>query len=72
MYNAIMNQTSIVMLAIFVALDVMLVAGLVAIPAIHEAQAISSTALDRNKGQQGEYTLSFIEIHKANLLNIII
>ena len=60
------------MLAAFVALGVILVAGLVVIPAIHEAQAISSTALDRNKGQQGEYTLSFIEIHKANLLNIII
>ena len=42
------------MLAALVALGVILVAGLVVIPAIHEAQAISSTALDRNKGQQGD------------------
>jgi mono/diheme cytochrome c family protein len=41
------------MVAIFVALGVMLVAGLVVIPAINEAQARSDTALTNNKGQQG-------------------
>jgi hypothetical protein len=34
-----MNQTNTIMLAIFIALGVVLVAGLVVIPAIHEAQA---------------------------------
>jgi hypothetical protein len=41
-----MKQTNTVMLAIFVALGVMLVAGLVAIPAIHEAQAVTLSGLD--------------------------
>jgi len=31
-----------------------LIAGLIAIPVLEEAKAISSTALDRNKGQQGD------------------
>lgn len=44
-----MNQINTVMLAIFIALGVVLVAGLVVIPVIHEAQAISSTALANNK-----------------------
>jgi hypothetical protein len=42
------------MAAIFmIALGVALVLGLVVIPAIHEAQARSDIALERNKGQQG-------------------
>jgi hypothetical protein len=48
-----MNQTNTLMVAIFMALGVMLVAGLVVIPAIHEAQARSLTAELRNKGQRG-------------------
>jgi hypothetical protein len=42
-----------ILVAIFIALGVVLVAGLVVIPAIEEAQARSDTALERNKGQQG-------------------
>jgi hypothetical protein len=42
------------MVAIFIALGVMLVVGLVVIPAIHEAQARSLTAELRNKGQRGD------------------
>lgn len=49
-----MNQTNTIMLAVFVALGVVLVAGLVVIPAIHEAQARSDTALANYKGKQGE------------------
>ena len=41
------------MVAIFVALGVTLVAGLVLIPILEEAQARSDIALARNKGQQG-------------------
>jgi hypothetical protein len=40
------------MLAIFLALGVVLVLGLVVIPVIHEAQARSLTAVFRDKGQQ--------------------
>ena len=40
-----MKQTNTIMLAIFVALGVMLVAGLVAIP-VHEAQAATLSGLD--------------------------
>jgi hypothetical protein len=39
-----MNQTNSLMVAILVALGVMLVAGLIAIPAIHEARAIAVPA----------------------------
>jgi hypothetical protein len=42
------------MVAIFVALGVTLVAGLVLIPVLEEAQAISSTALSKRYGQNGE------------------
>jgi hypothetical protein len=49
-----MNQTNTVMLGIFIALGVVLVAGLVVIPIIHEAQARSLTATLNNKGQQGD------------------
>jgi hypothetical protein len=48
-----LNQTNTVMLAIFVALGVVLVAGLLVIPAIDQAQARSVTASTRNKGQRG-------------------
>jgi hypothetical protein len=48
-----MNRTNNAMLAIFLALGVVLVLGLVVIPAIHEAQARSLTAVFRDKGQQG-------------------
>jgi uncharacterized membrane protein YjgN (DUF898 family) len=48
-----MNQRSIIMLAVLTALGVVLVAGLIAIPAIDEAHARSSIASARNKGQQG-------------------
>jgi hypothetical protein len=41
------------MLALFVALGAMLVVGLVVLPAIDQAQARSSTAEERNKGQRG-------------------
>ena len=41
------------MIAIFIALGLVLVAGLVIIPAIDEAHARSATALERYKGQQG-------------------
>ena len=46
-----MNQKSTVMLAVFVALGVTLAAGLIAIPAIHEAQAslIGNAISDRIK-----------------------
>ena len=47
-------NTNTIMLSLVVALSVVLVAGLVVIPAIHEAQAISSTALDRRNGVQGD------------------
>ena len=50
------GTTDTVMLAIFVALGVMLVAGLVVIPVIHEAQARSLTAALRDKGQQGDFS----------------
>jgi len=43
------------MVAIFVALGAALVAGLVLIPVIHEAQARSLTAVFRDKGQQGDF-----------------
>lgn len=42
------------MVAILMGMGVVLVAGLVVIPAIQEAQARSATATERNKGQQGE------------------
>jgi hypothetical protein len=42
------------MLALFVALGVVLVTGLVVIPVVEEVDARSSTASDRNKGQQGD------------------
>lgn len=44
------NQTNTLMLTIFVALGAMLVV----IPVVHEAQARSSTATSRDKGQQGD------------------
>jgi hypothetical protein len=47
-------NTNTLMLAIFIALGVMLVAGLVVVPVIHEAKARSDTALANNKGKQGE------------------
>ena len=40
------------MVAIFVAVGATLVAGLVVIPAIHEAQASNAISDSRNKGQQ--------------------
>jgi hypothetical protein len=43
-----------ILLSLVVALGVALVAGLVVIPAIHEAQARSLTAVLRDKGQQGD------------------
>ena len=45
-------QTNILMVAIFVALGVMLVAGLIAIPAIDEAHARNAIASKRNKGER--------------------
>jgi hypothetical protein len=47
-------NTNTIMLSVVVALGLVLVVGLVVIPVIHEAQAISSTALDRRKGVQGD------------------
>jgi hypothetical protein len=47
-------KTNTLMLVVFVAFGVMLVAGLVVIPVIHEAQARSLTATLNNKGQQGD------------------
>jgi hypothetical protein len=49
-----MNQTNTLMLGMFIALGVMLVVGLVVIPALHEAQARSLTAVFRDKGQRGD------------------
>ena len=48
-----LNQQTI-MLALFIAMGVVLVTGLIAIPVIEEAQARSSTAEENNKGKQGE------------------
>jgi hypothetical protein len=48
-----MNQTNTLMITLFIALGVMLVAGLIAIPAIDEAHARNSIASERNKGQYG-------------------
>jgi hypothetical protein len=48
-----MNQQTL-MLALFLVLGVVLVTGLIAIPILEEADARSSTASERNKGQQGE------------------
>ena len=48
-----MNHTNTVMVAIFVALGVMLVAGLVVIPTIYEAHASNAISDSRNKGRQG-------------------
>jgi hypothetical protein len=45
-------NTNTLMLTIFVALGIMLVAGLVVIPAIHEAHASNEISNSRNKGQQ--------------------
>jgi len=42
------------MVAIFIALGVVLVAGLIVVPAIDEAQARSDIATARNKGQRGD------------------
>ena len=53
-YNQLMNHTNTLMVGLFVALGVMLAAGLVVIPAIHEAQARGLTAVFRDKGQQGD------------------
>ncbi len=53
MYDVV-NQTNTVMAAIFIALGVVLVAGLVVIPVIHETQARSDNALANYKGKQGE------------------
>jgi hypothetical protein len=47
-------NTNTLMLAVFIALGAVLVAGLVVIPVIHEAQARSLTATLNNKGQQGD------------------
>ena len=48
-----MIQVNTLMLAVFIALGVVLVAGLVVVPAIHEAQASNAISDSRNKGQQG-------------------
>jgi hypothetical protein len=48
------GTTNTLMLAVFIALGAVLVAGLVVLPAIHEAQARSLTATLNNKGQQGD------------------
>jgi len=42
------------LLGIFVMLGVMLVVGLVVIPATHEAHASNTISDSRNKGQQGD------------------
>ena len=47
------TNTNTVMVATFVALGIMLVAGLIAIPAIDQAHARNAIASERNKGQQG-------------------
>jgi hypothetical protein len=47
------NTTTTTMLAIFVALGVILVAGLIAIPAIDQAHASNATSDSRKNGQQG-------------------
>jgi hypothetical protein len=48
------KNTNTMLLSLVVALGLVLVAWLIIIPAIHEAQAITSSALDRIKGQRGE------------------
>ena len=48
------ENTNTLMLAVFIALGAVLVAGLVVIPVLHEAQARCLTATLNNKGQQGD------------------
>jgi hypothetical protein len=49
----IKQNTNTLMVAIFVALGVVLIAGLMVIPAIDEAHARNAVASERNKGQRG-------------------
>ena len=48
------ENTHALMVAVFVAFGLMLVAGLIAIPVLEEAKAISDTALSKRFGQNGE------------------
>src|SRR5690349_20278066 len=47
------KQMDTLLLAIVVAFGLFLVAGLIVIPAMHEAQARNAIVSERNKGQQG-------------------